>query len=297
MPLRKHIFLILLLVILGSLSFWVARDDFRERPESGTTAPEGTASAPSSGPTALPTETVQPTLTAEATAAITPQPTATVTPTVPAASQPSVKVTPQPTATAKPTVTKAPPPTVAATPKPTVQATPKPTPTVRPTAAATPTVTAVPTTAPPTVTPTTPPTASPTSPPGQLTEAQWIAEVFRLTNVERQKMNLPLLQQPSSALLRAAAIRAEESATLFSHTRPDGTAWHTVLDGISYQTAGENLAWGTTGYLTPQRVVDMWMGSPGHKANILNPAFTSMGVGFYRSVEKNGDFLTQLFLG
>jgi len=156
----------------------------------------------------------------------------------------------------------------------------------------------------PTVTPTRIPTATPTAVPtatpsptaaAGLTEGQWIAELFRLTNLERQKAGVPLLREPSSALLAAAAIRAEEINTFFSHTRPDGSDCFTVLEGIDYRTAGENIWRGTAGAYTPEHVIGRWMASDGHRENILNPAFTTVGIGFCRS---NGfDGAVQLFIG
>ena len=83
---------------------------------------------------------------------------------------------------------------------------------------------------------------------------------------------------------------------LFSslHTRPDGTSCFTVLDqnGINYFSAGENIA---MGYPTSESVVNGWMNSSGHKANILNSSFTHIGVGCY---EENGYYYwVQLFIG
>ena len=60
--------------------------------------------------------------------------------------------------------------------------------------------------------------------------------------------------------------------------------------GISYKTAGENIA---KGYKTPQAVVDGWMNSSGHRANILNASYTQIGVGYVA----NGNYWTQMFIG
>ena len=60
--------------------------------------------------------------------------------------------------------------------------------------------------------------------------------------------------------------------------------------GISYRTAGENIA---MGYSTPENVVEAWMNSAGHRANILNPAYTEIGVGYV----KDGHVWTQHFIG
>lgn len=59
--------------------------------------------------------------------------------------------------------------------------------------------------------------------------------------------------------------------------------------GISYRSAGENIA---KGYKTPEAVINGWMNSPGHSANILNVSFTKIGVGYVAS----GNYWTQMFI-
>jgi uncharacterized protein YkwD len=59
--------------------------------------------------------------------------------------------------------------------------------------------------------------------------------------------------------------------------------------GIGYKSAAENIA---KGYSTPKAVVDGWMNSSGHRANILNPSFTHIGVGYV----KDGNIWTQMFI-
>ena len=104
-------------------------------------------------------------------------------------------------------------------------------------------------------------------------------EVIRLVNIEREKAGLPALK--TDALLnQAAQQRAVEIADSFAHTRPDGSNCFTVLKefGISYRACGENIA---KGQITPERVVTGWMNSEGHRKNILNGNFTTIGVGYY----------------
>ena len=60
--------------------------------------------------------------------------------------------------------------------------------------------------------------------------------------------------------------------------------------GISYRTAGENIA---KGQQTPEAVVKAWMNSSGHRKNILNPSFTEIGVGY----AEQGNYWTQMFIG
>ena len=104
-------------------------------------------------------------------------------------------------------------------------------------------------------------------------------QVVELVNAERAKVNLPALIM-TTKLNEAALVRAKETVQSFSHTRPNGSSFSTVLkeNGISFQGAGENIAWGQR---TPEQVVLAWMNSEGHRANILNPKYTSIGVGYY----------------
>ena len=106
------------------------------------------------------------------------------------------------------------------------------------------------------------------------TEAEVIAEV----NEIRVANGLNPLRY-DAALEGAAAVRANELTVKFSHTRPDGTDWYTVNPDLMY---GENLA---DGYTTADAVVNAWMASPEHKANILKPDFATVSVS---SVVKNG---------
>lgn len=78
-----------------------------------------------------------------------------------------------------------------------------------------------------------------------------------------------------ASLEQAANVRAQEASTSFSHTRPDGSAWYTVNDALMY---GENLA---EGYNSADEVVDAWMASPTHRANILSSQFTTCSFSTY----------------
>ncbi len=120
-------------------------------------------------------------------------------------------------------------------------------------------------------------------------------EVLRLVNVERKKAGLSPLQYYRAGQ-SAADVRAKEIEGYFSHTRPNGNDCFTALDeaGISYWTAGENIAYG---YATPAEVVDGWMNSPGHRANILNENFTHLIVGVRGTVGVHGVSWVQLFIG
>ena len=111
------------------------------------------------------------------------------------------------------------------------------------------------------------------------TSKSYVEQVVALVNKERAKVNLPALTM-SEDLNNAAQIRAVETTKSFSHTRPNGSSFATVLseNNISYRGAGENIAWGQK---TPEEVVNAWMNSSGHRANILNKNYTSIGVGYY----------------
>ena len=105
-------------------------------------------------------------------------------------------------------------------------------------------------------------------------------EVLDRVNVERAKYGLQPLVMGDAKLTAAAQQRAEEIATVNSHVRPNGTKWYTVLSeyGVTDAAAGENAAWGS---VSPEEVVNAWMNSEGHRANILDPEARAMGVGYY----------------
>ena len=94
--------------------------------------------------------------------------------------------------------------------------------------------------------------------------------VVRQVNMERAKRGLGALRT-SAELNRAARVRAYEITRKFSHTRPDGSAWHTV----SSAAYGENIAMGQR---TADKVMAAWMTSSGHRANILRASYGSIGV-------------------
>lgn len=77
----------------------------------------------------------------------------------------------------------------------------------------------------------------------------------------------------------------------FSHTSPTyGSPFDQMkAAGISYRSAGENIA---QGQQTPEQVVQAWMNSEGHRANILNSSFTHIGVGYVA----DGNYWTQQFI-
>lgn len=96
-------------------------------------------------------------------------------------------------------------------------------------------------------------------------------KVLDLVNKERKKAGVEPVTMDKD-LLEAAMLRSYETAIYFSHTRPNGTDCSTV----SSKTFGENIA---AGLADPSSVMGAWMGSSGHKTNILDPNWTSVGIG------------------
>ena len=119
-------------------------------------------------------------------------------------------------------------------------------------------------------------------------------QVVDLVNAERAKVGLSALSIMPQAEA-AAQIRATEIISSFSHTRPNGTSCFTALDeqGAKYMASGENIA---AGQATPADVMNSWMNSPGHKANILNPKFTKIGIGYAEGGSYRTNW-TQMFVG
>ncbi len=101
------------------------------------------------------------------------------------------------------------------------------------------------------------------------------SEVVRLTNSARSQNGYAALVE-DGALSEAAAVRAREIARSFSHTRPSGASFSSALSesGVSYLRAGENIA---SGQKSASEVVNAWMNSPGHRANILNSSYSRIG--------------------
>lgn len=153
----------------------------------------------------------------------------------------------------------------------------------------------------PTPVPTAVPTAAPTAAPAQAAPAQTAAaaaaapapaaeapaaqasysdtmknQVFELVNTRRTENGLPALSM-SDSLNSTANVRASEIAVLFEHTRPDGSSCFAVFPG-GLTAMGENIAKGQT---SAADVMNSWMNSEGHKANILSGDFTQIGISCY----------------
>ena len=117
-------------------------------------------------------------------------------------------------------------------------------------------------------------------------------EVIRLVNEIRVENGLKALSYDWE-LSRVARIKSQDMKDnrYFAHNSPVyGTPFQMMKNfGISYRSAGENIA---KGYATPQAVVNAWMNSSGHRANILNANYTHIGVGYVAG----GNYWTQMFI-
>ncbi|WP_406723211.1 CAP domain-containing protein [Streptomyces althioticus] len=122
------------------------------------------------------------------------------------------------------------------------------------------------------------------------------AEVVELTNRERARAGLPALSRDPLLTTAARAHSADMVARdFYAHTAPDGSKpWDRAAAAGSWcRTVGENIA---CGQRSAAEVVRGWMNSPGHRANILKPEFTHIGVGFAGG-GRAGTYWTQLFGG
>ncbi|MGE8077766.1 CAP domain-containing protein [Peribacillus loiseleuriae] len=147
----------------------------------------------------------------------------------------------------------------------------------------------------PTQTQTPPPASTPTNSgtPTSSSISQFEKEVVELTNAERAKSGLKALTIDTE-LSKVARAKSQDmkDRNYFDHTSPTyGSPFDMMKQfGISYSSAGENIAQGQT---TPQQVVQAWMNSEGHRANILNASYTHIGVGYVQA----GNYWTQMFIG
>ena len=114
-------------------------------------------------------------------------------------------------------------------------------------------------------------------------------EILELVNKERTKAGKTKLTMDKD-LMETAMLRASEAVIKFSHTRPDGSAWYTA-EKKDIGSMGENLA---IGFGSTTRVMDAWMKSEGHRANILKDKYRTVGIGV---VKYNGSYYWAQFFG
>ncbi|MFE5793281.1 CAP domain-containing protein [Streptomyces sp. NPDC056503] len=117
-------------------------------------------------------------------------------------------------------------------------------------------------------------------------------QVLSLVNAERAKAGCGPLTA-NATLARAAQGHSDDMAArdFFDHTNPDGAdpGDRVTAAGYPWSTYGENIAMGQR---TPEQVMEAWMNSPGHRANILNCDFKELGVGVH---DEGGPYWTQVF--
>lgn len=120
-------------------------------------------------------------------------------------------------------------------------------------------------------------------------------EVVQLVNQERAKYGLKPLTS-NWELARVARYKSQDmlNKNYFDHNSPTyGTPFQMIKNfGITYKTAGENIA---AGQATPQAVVKAWMNSEGHRKNILSSNYTQIGVGYVKG-GSYGHYWTQMFM-
>ena len=125
-------------------------------------------------------------------------------------------------------------------------------------------------------------------------EEAWRAEVLHLTNAERARHGLPPLRLDETAS-RAADEHAWDmyARGFLAHVNPDaeGPGARLTRHGVEWALASENIA---RGHESPKAVVGGWMGSPSHRANILDPAWTHVGIGVHTGPD-GGPWWTQDF--
>ena len=120
--------------------------------------------------------------------------------------------------------------------------------------------------------------------------------VLCLLNAERTKRGLKRLKS-NGRLAKAATKHSKDmvSRDFFSHTSPAGTTPAARVKHAGYLSnargwsVGENIAWGTGHYATPQETVESWMHSAGHKANILHRDYEEIGIGIALGSPGHGD--------
>lgn len=120
--------------------------------------------------------------------------------------------------------------------------------------------------------------------------------MIALVNEEREKAGLKRLSYDSD--LRAAALKHSQDMLehgYFDHTSPIYGTFQQRLEasGVKCSTAGENIAY----YPSVAQAHVGLMNSPGHRANILNPAFTRIGIGIVYDKENKMYYITQWFAG
>ncbi len=120
-------------------------------------------------------------------------------------------------------------------------------------------------------------------------------EVLILVNQVRAEYDLaPVQWHEGAAAVALAHSKDMRDRDFFDHVNPDGldAGDRLTAAGVEFSGWGENIA---RGYLTPESVMEGWMNSPGHRANILSEHWTHLGIGVTAPVTP-GPWWTQNFL-
>ena len=119
--------------------------------------------------------------------------------------------------------------------------------------------------------------------------------ILCLVNEERGAAGIgPVYRQPASSS-RRPSVHSHDMVSdgFFAHTSPDGTDFVDRIADTGYTSgargwlAGENLAWGSGSLSTPAEVVQGWMESPPHRANLLHGRFREIGIGVVRGTPED----------
>lgn len=126
-----------------------------------------------------------------------------------------------------------------------------------------------------------------------------ITKMIEMTNAERAKKGIAPLKF-DEGLTAAAMVRARESSSSFSHTRPNKRSFYTVLDdfNLTWMSAAENIAAGNAaaGGSSPQMAMDLWKNSAGHYEKMIDDEYTKIGIGcIYIPNSTYGYYWVQLF--
>lgn len=120
-------------------------------------------------------------------------------------------------------------------------------------------------------------------------------ELFAAVNQRRTDNNVPALVY-CDALQSAASLRAAELAANYSHTRPDGSSYTSVIT-VPYSIANESIGRRSASFATASAYLDYWWGITADRSNILNASFTQAAVGAYENADTNTMYAVILYIG
>jgi uncharacterized protein YkwD len=145
-----------------------------------------------------------------------------------------------------------------------------------------------------------PPSATPVGDCAATGNSAFESRLLELINAERQSQGLNAYR-PQSQLQSAARRHSQDMACngFLSHTGSDGSSVRDRVEqeGYDWSWIGENIfATGDTSSSAPQRAFDWWMNSAPHRANLLSPNYTEIGLGYrYLAGSGYGGYFTAVF--